>query len=460
VDRAGGSHSTLSRLPLSPLAIWNAFWREPWSFKWCCLYVFFEYVRPQEIYGFLAVLPWSRISILAAIASFLIEARGIRSRSIFNGLLIAFSLIVLLSSAFAYSPETAFGRLTFFANWLIAFFLIANTASDERKFYLFMVLYLLWSAKMSQFAARSFFTGGGSAGGAPGWFQNTGEFALQMCIFVPLALQFLVGLYPSLTKLQVFVLAMLPVTGTLGIINSSSRGGLLGFACVGIWMLLQSRRKMRGLIALAVIVPVTWAGVPNSFKERFQTAGEDDTSLTRITYWKRGLEMANTHPLLGVGYENWVPYYRDNYPPVPGEIVRYSAPGERVIEVSHNSFVEVLSQLGYSGLVVFAGLLFSIWYVNWRTRRILASLGDRARFLVHMSYGLDAGVIGFIVAGSFMAVAMNPFVWFQLGMAGALHGAAVEASMRYVPPNKSSKKSRAPRMPGWRTHRAISTTSR
>ncbi|WP_434479835.1 O-antigen ligase family protein [Gemmatimonas sp.] len=422
----GGTHaSSRTNLPLSLLGIWRAFWQEPWSFKWTCIYVFFEYVRPQQVYESLSVVPWPRLAIIAAVASFLLEGKRVRSRTVANALLIALTIVVLLSSVFAYSPETAFGRLTFFANWLIAFFLIANTTTDQRKFYLFIVLYLLWSAKMSQFAARSFLTGGGSAGGAPGWFQNTGEFALQMCIYVPLALHFLIGLYPALTKVQVGILALLPITGTLGIINSGSRGGVLGLGCVGVFMLLQSKHKIRGLIALSVAIPAIWMIIPQGQKNRFDTAGQDDTSRTRLTYWKRGIEMANAYPFLGVGYENWVPYYADHYPPAPGEIVRYSAPGKIFVEVSHNSFVEVGSQLGYTGLVLFTGLLFSIWYINRRTRKLLANLGDRARLLRQLSYGLDAGVIGFIVAGFFMAVAMNPFVWFQLGMTAALNVAAI-----------------------------------
>ena len=430
--RAASRPTARPPVPLSFLGIWRAFWSEPWSFRLTCLYVFFEYVRPQQVYEAIAVLPWSRLTIVAAVGSFILEGRSIRSRTVVNWLLVALSVVILLSSFFAYSPETSFARLTFFANWLIAFFLIANTTTDQRKFFVFMVLFLLWSTKMSQFAARSFLTGGGSSGGAPGWFQNSGEFALQMCIFVPLSLHFVVGLYPSLSKLQTLLLLLLPISGVLGVINSGSRGGVLGLACVSFWMLMQSRQKLRGLVVLSFLAPAVWLLLPQYQKDRFRTAGEDETSLTRVTYWKRGLEMASTYPILGVGYENWVPYYRDHYPPAPGEIVRYSAPGEIVVEVSHNSFVEIVSQLGYSGLMLFVGLIVSIWHINWQTRKLLSASGEKGRLLRQMSYGLDAGVIGFVVAGSFMAVAMNPFIWFQLGITASLNVAArnSEASAR------------------------------
>lgn len=427
-------------VPLRVRAIWAAFWREPWSFKLTCIYVFFEYVRPQQVYSSLEVLPWSKITIAAAIGAFLIEGRGLRSRTIANWLLLGMLAVVLLSSVFAYNPEYAFGRLIFFTNWLIAFFLIANTATDERKVFLFVALFLLWSTKMSQFAARSFLLGGGSSGGAPGWFQNTGEFALQMCIFVPLSFHFILGLKPMLSRAQIWLLALLPVTGTLGIINSGSRGGVLGFACVCLWMFFQSRRKFRSILALLLVVPLVWVLIPQDQKDRFSRAGEDETSLTRLTYWKRGIEMANTHPVLGVGYENWVPYYVDHYPPEPGEIVRYSAPGQLVVEVSHNIFVEIVSQLGYSGLFLFTSLILSVWLINRRTRRLLRKWGGSARFLIHLSFGLDAGTVGFVVAGFFMAVALNPFIWFQLAMTAALHTAALRASSSPRQPERTPVK--------------------
>ncbi len=405
-------------------AVWRSFWTEPWSFKLTCCYVFLEYVRPQQLYPVLQVMPWPLLSIGAACAAFVIEGRKIRSRTAINGWLVAFTVLVLLSSMMAAYPVQSFDRLSVQINWLIAFFLIANTTTDQRKFLLFVALFLLWSTKMSQHGARAFLAGGGQASGAPGWFQNTGEFALQMCIYVPLSLQFLIGLYPSLPKRTVVVLSLLPITGIMSIVGSGSRGGLLALACVGLWMLLVGQRRVRGLIAILAVAPLVWFAIPAYQKARLSTVGTDNTSLARIAYWKAGIEMANEHPLLGVGYENWIPYYREHYPPSRGGIIRYGDRGQVIVEVSHNSFVEVLSQLGYPALLIFLTLLSSIWVLNAKTRRMLKSLDERARFLRHVSHGLDAGVVGFIVAGFFMAVAFYPFVWFQLGMTAALHASA------------------------------------
>ncbi len=406
-------------------AIWSGFWAEPWSFKWTCLYVFFEYVRPQQIYESLQGPPYALFCIGVAALSFVVEGLRFRSKSMLNWLMLAFTLVVVLSSTFASYPEISFSKLNNYVNWIIAFILIANSASTERRWFLFILLFMLWNTKMSQHGFRSFLVGSWGNGGAPGWFRNSGEFALEMCLFIPLAFHFMVGLAPRLSRTQLVLLAFLPVSAVLSVVASGSRGGQLALACVGLWMLMRSRTKVRGLLVLAVVTPLIWLAIPASQKERFNDIGTDNTSLARIAYWKAGREMAKNHPFLGVGYENWVPYYKSNYAAKSGLVERLNIRGEPVVEVSHNSFIEVMSQLGYTGLALFCALLGAIWYVNGRTRRVLKQLGERGRFMQHMSLGLDAGVVGFAVAGFFMAVAFYPFLWFQLAMTAGLHAAAL-----------------------------------
>ena len=422
-DSAGGIPDGMASLKFR--AIWSGFWAEPWSFKWTCLYVFFEYVRPQQIYDVLEGPPYALFCIGAAALTFVLEGLRFRSKSVMNWLMLAFTIVVLLSSTFASYPEISFSKLNNYVNWIVAFVLIANSASNERRWFLFILLFMLWNTKMSQHGFRSFLVGSWGNGGAPGWFRNSGEFALEMCLFIPITFHFMLGLAPRLTRKQLVLLTFLPVSAVLSVVATGSRGGQLALACVGLWMLMRSRSKVRGLLTLAVVTPLIWLVIPQSQKVRFQEAGTDETSLARIAYWKAGREMAKDHPFLGVGYANWVPYYSGKYAAKSEIVVRVNLGGERVVEVSHNSFIEIMSQLGYTGLALFCALLGAIWYVNGRTRRVLRKLGERGRFMQHMSLGLDAGVVGFAVAGFFMAVAFYPFLWFQLAMTAGLHAAAL-----------------------------------
>ncbi len=429
VSTASSGSVTNEMLRLRPRAIWHALLASPWSFRWTCMYVFWEYVRPQSIYTFLQGVPWSRASIILAMVAFVAEGARFRSRTILNVSLLAFSMIALASSLTAEYPDVALNQLPIYWNWVVAFALIANTATTERRWFLFIVLFLLWSFKMSQHGAitwikRGFSFASWGVSGSPGWFQNSGEFALQMGIFVPFSIYFILAVKPHVSKLTRWALWAMPVTGVFSVIASSSRGGQLALALVALVAVSRGKKRVRNMVGLAVMAPLLWMITPAEQKARFQTAGEDDTSQQRQLFWKRGLEMAAERPVLGIGYGNWIPAYKARYY-VPGDTLnRFDTKGQLRVLPAHNSFVEVVSELGYTGLLVFVWLLCAIFVVNMQTRKVLQRIGPRGRFLELMSRGLDDGVIAFSVAGFFMSVAFYPFVWFQLAMTAALHTAA------------------------------------
>jgi putative inorganic carbon (HCO3(-)) transporter len=441
---------TDTQLSLSVGSLLRGFFASPWSFRFTCLYVFWEYVRPQSVYSWLQGPPWSLISLLLAVLAFVAEGFPIRSRTPLNALMIAFSALLIASSFAAYDPSIAFGELNLWLNWVLAFLLIANTANTERRWFIFALLMMLWSTKMSQHGFRTWATRGfgfaswGVTGG-PGWFQNSGEFALQMGIFFPLSLYLLIAVRKHVSRLKQIALWLLPISAVGSIIASSSRGGLLALAAIGLWFVVRSRHRVRTTLVTAVLAPLFWAIVPEAQKARFETAGEDKTSLTRLQYWRSGVDMADGHPLLGVGHGNWSVYYRDHYWNPSDSLAIINSRGEPIVEVAHNSFVEVMSQLGYTGLLLFCSVLGGIWLVNARSRVILLRLGERGRLLYLMSLGLDAGVISIVIAGFFMSVAFYPFVWFQAAMTAGLHAAATKmASGGVAKPSSAPKRSMAP----------------
>lgn len=409
--------------------IWAALASSPWSFRLSCLYVFFEYVRPQSLYPSLAFAPWSLICILAALLAFVIEGRNTKWPTLPKAALAFFSVVVVLSSLLAYSPADALDPLRAYGNWILAMVLIAGTANTERRWLIFLLLFLLWNFKMSQHGFRSWvsrgltFSSWGVTGG-PGWFQNSGEFALQMGIFAPLALRLLLTLRQSLSPFKKAILIFLPVTAVTSVIASSSRGGLLALVGIALFTVARSRYRVRSFLALGVFGATVWLLVPQQMKDRFSSAGSDTTSLTRLEYWRNGIDMVKAYPALGVGHGSWVSYYRDHYFTQSDPLVRHTERGEVKIEVAHNSFVEVASQLGLLGLSGFLAIIVSIFWVNNKTRRLLARTGKRGAFLRASALALDEGTIAFCIAGFFMSVAFYPFVWFQLAMTVGVHAAA------------------------------------
>jgi putative inorganic carbon (hco3(-)) transporter len=415
--QASGSIATaVGRLySLSPKAIWDFLKRQSPSYWLVCIYLFFEYVRPQQIYEAILGPPYARIAILLALAAFLLERRRFRF-GIPEFLLAIFSFIVLVSSFTAFDPSISYDKLTQYFSWVLIYLLIANTVTTEGRFLVLMLSFLLYSTKMSQFGTRSWaedgfaFRSWGTTG-SPGWFQNSGEFGIQMCIFLPLIVAFIMGLEKHWPRWLRWVTWLVAATAIIGVVASSSRGAFIGAAAVIVWLLLKSRNKLRTLLVTLAVVGLVYAITPAQQKIRFENAGEDKTSVSRITMWKQGVEMMRDHPITGVGYANWLKY----------DAVYYGGTGLLV----HNTFIQAGSELGYPGLVIFLALVACTFVINRKTRKLTADAGDRGRFIFYMAHGLDGALVGFIASGFFISVLYYPFFWINFAMTVALHNAAL-----------------------------------
>jgi O-antigen ligase len=398
---------------LKPSAIWKFLKSQPPSFWFVCIYLFFEYVRPQQIYEAMLGPPYAKIAIILAFGSFLMERRRLRFGAP-ELLLAIFSLIVLTSSVNAFLPSTSYDKLLIYFAWVLIYLLIANAVDTEERFLVFMLSFLLYSFKMSQFGTRSWAQDGfvfrdWGTTGAPGFFQNSGEFGIQMCIFLPLIVAFILGLgdrWPRWLRLTMWGVAG---TAVIGIIASSSRGAFVGCAAVVLWLLVKSRHKFRALLATLALVGLVYAITPAEMKTRFQDMGTDKTSVSRTTYWKHGLEIMRDYPVLGIGYANWPEYHAIKY-------------GVRALP--HNVFLEAGAELGYSGLAAFVALIMSTFWINRRTRQLAKRRADGGRFIFFMAHGLDGAMVGFLASGFFITVLYYPFFWINLAMTVALNNAA------------------------------------
>lgn len=415
--------------------LWRAYARTPWSFRLLCVYMFFEYVRPQSIYTVIAGPPYSLISIVGAFVAMLAEGRRPQLPVPLAISVGVFSAVMVSSALAAVYPAAAVAELQLYGNWLLLILIISGSVTNERKWFLFLVAFLLFSLKMSQhgflsWVKRGFaFTTWGVTGG-PGWFQNSGEFALQMGIFVPLSVSTYFALRESFPRWLRTAWWFLPVSAVGSIIASSSRGGLLAVIVIAFVAVLRTKYRIRALAALIVGLPLMWLIVPEGFRARFDTAGSDVTSQARLRFWKNGMAMASERPALGVGPGNWIPYYREHFL-VPGDTLnRFDDQGRLLVQPAHNSFVEIASQLGYTGLLSFLLVLGSVFLVNARTRRIASRIGPPGELLRRTASSLDDGVIVFCVAGFFMSVALYPFIWVQVAMTAAVHTATIELRRR------------------------------
>jgi O-antigen ligase len=400
-------------LDLPPRRLWRVFSRQSFAFWGLCFYLFIEYVRPQSVWRSIDVLPWGQLALSLPVIGLLFERPRQRPFLPLDGLMLVFTGVLLASFGVAYDVSWSLDLLKTFINWILFYYLATRIVTSGPRFLIFLLTFMLWSLKMSQFGARAFVLGGFSfraigISGGPGWFQNSGEMAIQMCIFLGVSLHFILGLrhrWPRWKTLA--LLALLPGTAFLAVIMSSSRGGQLGAAAVLLFIVAQSKHRVRGLVTAGILLPALWFIVPARQKDRFASMGEDQSSISRLTYWHDGLKIMKDHPILGVGFNNWLPYYW-----------RYYNPNG---EVPHNIFIQAGSELGYTGLLALLALMFGTFYTNWKTRRLARHLGEWGLFFRSTAFGLDAALVGFAVPGFFVTVLYYPFFWVNLGLTAALH---------------------------------------
>ncbi|MDB4913249.1 MAG: hypothetical protein JWM95_893, partial [Gemmatimonadetes bacterium] len=301
-------------LALRVKQLWAYFVTQDFTFWATCAYLVVEYVRPQQLIPALSGAPLGQIVVGLALVARIFSGKFFTFRGPASRLLMVFTGVILASSLTAFNPSDSVDAWRLWFSWVFIYFLIASVVNTKERFLIFILVWMGCHYYMSQGGARQL-AGRGFAfeqygvRGAPGWFENSGEFGIAMCMFFPIAWHFYLGTRRYLNKTRMALVLGMPVTAGLSILGSSSRGALLGLAAVALWSLLLTRHRVRAIIGIAVLGCAMWLLMPPEFTQRFSNVGDDYTSQTRITFWKAGLAMARANPVLGIGYGNWLSYY-------------------------------------------------------------------------------------------------------------------------------------------------------
>lgn len=393
------------------MGIVRAFFSQHPAFLFACFFLVMEYNKLQHVYPVIDVLPWGTVTLLLPFLFAFLDRDSSMPPASAVLPVFAFSFCVIVSILFAFAPDASLEEWQRIASPMLMILLLTAIIRTRRRVFLFVVTYFLVNLKMAQhgfftWASRGFGFAGWGATGSPVWFQNSGEFAMEMAVFLPIVLALIVGFRREWSPAIRWLFYGIAILAAGSIIASSSRGGLLGLAAVGGWFLIYSRHKLRAVLIVAAIGAAVFAATPAEFKERFATAGEDNTSLSRLLYWEYAVEAFRDNPLAGIGYKNWRAYAQAYYPELEG------VTGNPGIEVVHNTILEAASELGAVGLLVYAFIVWQIFRVNRRSSKLAQQRGDK--FLAAIAQGTNGGLIAFLVTSFFMSVLFYPVIWMLL----------------------------------------------
>lgn len=398
--------------------LWAYFKSESFAFWMICGYLFVEYVRPQSIYPAIDFLPWASVFLLGSAVGWMMDGKSGRRGLVgdpVNKWLFLFLFWLILSCANAYRPDISWPHLRDFYIWLIVYFCIINIVNTPKRYYIFLLIFLVASFKISLFTAKTYALRGFSytswgLQGPPGFFQNSGELAIQMLMFSPIALELARFLKPWLTRPKFFLLMLFPITGAMTVMGASSRGGQLGLIYQVYHSILKGNISLRTIVLVGALIAAAIILLPEEQMARFSKSGDDKTSQQRLLYWKHGLTMIEENPLLGVGYFNFPSYYEAYY--------RYDMLYETA-QLPHNIFVQVGTDAGVPGLAFFAMIIYRCFKSTAEVRRLTAG-SEKTKPYYRLARGLESALWGFIIAGQFVTVTYYPFLWINLAFSVAL----------------------------------------
>lgn len=367
------------------------------------------------------------------------------------GLMLAFFVVMLISSLGAPGKEIAFERLfTYVSEGLLLYWLFINTVTTRKQ--LRRVIWALLAAGtfLGSLSAYQAVTGSYEqqfagfaerklhleykreadmragrledrmyrADRAEGPQVGSNRYAQIMLVLVPLA--FALARMAPTRRWRLRALFMLGIIGG-AVVLTYSRGGIVGLGVLAgaavFVQWLRPRHVLIGLVAVALALPIV---APSVFK-RVATLGEvtelddpttDGSLRGRATEMLAAFFVFADHPVVGVGPGQYAPYYSVEYQQTPGIKFRDIQSTRR----AHSLYIEMAAETGAVGLAIFLAIPLLLLRDLWRTHR---RLRFRDPELAETAAAIWLGLIGFLFTALLLSHAFERYYWLLVALAGA-----------------------------------------
>lgn len=344
-------------------------------------------------------------------------------------LICLFLVMIGVSSFSAVNPEASWYQTKQFFKILVPFFIIIKTVSSVNHFKLLLYVYLLNFMYLG-YAGRDYFTGIRLDGVGVSDASDANLLAAFILLIIPFLL---VNFMKGKNWEKVIVLLSAPLILNLFALTRS-RGGFVGIviAFASFFIITKNfKEKLKIIIILLACGCALFSLFDQSYRDRlmrlFYASDKTEQSAGRYEIWTYGLHMLGDYPF-GVGGEGFA-YLSRHYLPehlVAGEIGHET-------RVVHNTFLQVLIEQGYMGLLFYLMFAFFTLYRLHSLRKILFAFPDDEdnRYIIHQSYALESALIGFWGASLFI-----DRIYFE----GVYHFCALSSVLYYLANESVQKK--------------------
>src|SRR5262245_16441486 len=265
------------------------------------------FMNPHRLtWGFAFDMPFAQMIAAATLLGFLLTRdRRPVPRTLESALLLAFWVVVALSTAFAMFPDLARDDFMQFSKVLLMAFVTIMLCQDHAKL---RVLLMVAAASIGFYGFKGGLFGlatGGQymvLGPEPSFIGDNNGLGLAMNMTLPLL--FFLARNESRKWVRLGLYATFALTA-LSVLLTYSRGNLIGLAVVLVMILLKSRWKSVTIVAVLVGGLLAGSFLPAKWFERMDTIQnyeEDGSAMGRIYAWRIARELAWESPLVGGGF--------------------------------------------------------------------------------------------------------------------------------------------------------------
>lgn len=394
------------------------------SFAGLLVFTLVLYFRPQDYWAALAT---AHIALLPAVFTLLafvpsqLAAEGTltaRPREVSLVLLLVAS--ALLSVPLAVSPPAALE-----AFWdaclknALTFIMFVNIVRTERRLRVMLYVAQAVTALLCVLAINDYRLGNLAAEGyrvvgqsTSGLFENTNDLGIHLVTMLPIALALALGGRGVLRKVLFGGCAALAL---VTVVLTFSRGAFLGMLASGALLAWKLGRRNRVLVfgAMGVTAVLFMALAPGEYWLRLASIFDPSldrfgSSQARAGLLEHSLVAAIANPVFGLGLNNF-----------PLTSTRS--------QVTHNAYMQVASELGFAGAVVYTMFIVApLKRLRLIERETFAE--RRGSKFYYLSVGMQASLVGYMVSSFFVSVAFYLYIYYLVGYAVCLRRLYVVAS--------------------------------
>lgn len=376
------------------------------------LSVFLDYVRPGSYLPFIETLRLNSVVPLTVLLATLFHTSDVSNRELFqhsnSRWLQYFLLLLVISVLTAEVTEYSFKVFKTVLGFVFWYYMIVKLVTTERRMqalfgilvFSHVLLLILNPQVVLNPAVRSYIQGNTFLG-------DGNDYSLSVTIVLPMCL-YLILRTKSIWLRLLWGAALISLI--LGIVGTQSRGASIAVACVFLYLWWEGRRKIVGLVLLAVMGASIVSYAPDVYFDRINTIvdyEQEGSAMGRIMAWKTALRMAHEHPWLGVGSGHFAVKLGTEFR--PPEFGLENLPWL----TAHSMYFLLIGELGIPGITFLLAVLFGNYL---RNNKLMYEARDRQSALSKLFMMLNASLVAFAVGGAFLSVAYYPHLYVLAGL--------------------------------------------